>query len=280
MDYSLVVSNPPHTEVNAMKAAAVLQLAPAEARIKANYPAPEIWLAAPNRDQLTAAAALLGEAGLRTAIFAATDLVGVPKQLRATGFEMTETHLSVTVDGDALEIPFDQPGHLVYCKPPDESGGARAKPSSASGVGKPSSSVMLGALSASHRMETEADESDAAFLDLFARVGKEEQRISFIERVVDLGTREPQQIRARLAALAKECERKFTLIACDRRMENLRVRRRTMVSTLDEMADRRKLLSYGSRALHTLLEGVSSDLTGVTQSELCSRLSYLIARQT
>jgi len=280
MDYSLVVSNPPHTEVDAVKAAAVLQLAPAEARIKANYPAPEIWLAAPNRDQLKAAADLLGEAGLRTAIFPATDLVGVPRQLRATRLEMTETHLSVTVEGDALEIPFDQPGHLVYCKPPDQPGGGRAKSSSASGVGKPSSSVMLGALSATRRMEAEADESDAAFLDLFAQVGKEGQRISFIERVVDLGTREPQQIRARLAALVKECERSFTRMTCDRRMENLRVRRRTMVSTLDEMADRRKLLSYGSRALHTLLEGVSPDLTGVTQSELCSRLSYLIARQT
>ena len=76
----------------------------------------------------------------------------------------------------------------------------------------------------------------------------------------------------------KDCEQRFTQMTCDRRMENLRVRRRTMVSTLDEMADRRKLLSYGSRALHVLLESVSAQLTGVTQSELCARLSYLMSR--
>ena len=278
MDYSLVVSNPPYAEVDAVKAAEVLQLAPAEARIKANYPAPEIWLAAPNRDQLEVASRQLGEAGLSTVMLAATDLLGVPKQARATAFEVTDTHLAATVDGAVIEFPYDLPGRLVYCKPPDKLGGGRTKSTTASWVGKPSSSAMLGALSATHQMEAEADESDLAFLDLFARVGGDERRITFVEGTVDFATRDPQQIRARLAALVKDCENRFTKMTCDRRMENLRVRRRTMVSTLDEMADRRKLLSYGSRALHMLLEGVSDDLAGVTQSELCSRLSYLMSR--
>ena len=278
MDYSLVVSNPPYAEVDAVKAAEVLQLAPAEARIKANYPAPEIWLAAPSRDQLEVASRQLGEAGLSTVMLAATDLLGVPKQTRAAAFEVTDTHLAATVDGAVIELPYDLPGQLVYCKPPDKLGGGRTKSTAASWVGKPSSSAMLGALSAVHQMEAETDESDLAFLDLFARVGGEERRITFVEGAVDFATRDPQQIRARLAALVKDCESRFTQMTCDRRMENLRVRRRTMVSTLDEMADRRKLLSYGSRALHMLLEGVSADLAGVTQSELCSRLSYLLSR--
>jgi hypothetical protein len=278
MDYSLVVSNPPHAEVDAVKAAEVLQLAPAEARIKANYPAPEIWLAAPNRDQLEAAAGQLGNAGLSTAMLAATDLLDVPKQVRATAFEFTDTHLSATVDGAVLEIPYDLPGHLIYCKPPDTQEGGRTKSTTASWVGKPSTSAMLGALSASPKMEAEADGSELAFLDLFARVSGEERRITLVEGVVDFATRDPHQIRVRLAACVRDCESRFTQMTCDRRMENLRVRRRTMVSTLDEMADRRKLLSYGSRALHMLLEGVSADLTGVTQSELCSRLSYLMSR--
>ncbi|NNG14844.1 MAG: hypothetical protein HKM89_00095 [Gemmatimonadales bacterium] len=278
MDYSLVVSNPPHAEVDAVKAAEVLQLAPAEARIKANYPAPEIWLAASSRDQLDAASKQLGEAGLNTSTLAATDLLGVPKQARATNFEFTDTHLAATVDSAVLELPYDLPGQLIYCKPPDKLADGRTKSTTASWVGKPSSSAMLGALSAAPKMESEADESELAFLDLFALVGGEERRITFVEGTVDFATRDPQQIRARLAKFVKDCENRFTHITCDRRMENLRVRRRTMVSTLDEMADRRKLLSYGSRALHMLLEGVSTDLTGVTQSELCARLSYLMAR--
>jgi hypothetical protein len=278
MDYSLVVSNPPHAEVDPVKAAAVLQLAPAEARIKANYPAPEIWLAAPNRDQLDVASKQLGEAGLSTATLAATNLLGVPKQARVTAFEFTDTHLAVTIDGAALDVPYELPGHLVYCKPPDKVVGGRTKSTAASWVGKPSSSAMIGALSASHQMEAELDESELAFLDLFAEVGGEQRRLAFVEGVADFATRDPQQIRVRLAALVKDCEKRFTQMTCDRRMENLRVRRRTMVSTLDEMADRRKLLSYGSRALHVLLEGVSTDLTGVTQSELCTRLSYLMSR--
>jgi hypothetical protein len=148
MDYSLVVSNPPHAEVDAVKAAEVLQLAPAEARIKANYPAPEIWLAAPNRDQLEAASGQLANAGLSTAMLAATDLLGVPKQARAIAFEFTDTHLAATVDGAVLELPYDLPGQLVYCKPPDALVGGRTKSTTASWVGKPSSSAMLGALSA------------------------------------------------------------------------------------------------------------------------------------
>jgi len=279
MDYSIVVSNPPHADVDAVKAAAVLQLAPAEARIKANYPAPEIWLAGPNREQLEVASGLLEEAGLRIAILAAADLLHVPAQTRATAFEFADTHLSVVVDDAPLDIPFDAPGHLVYCKPPDETTTGRAKSTTASLVGKPSSSALLGALSAAHHIGAERDESNLAFLDLCTSLGGEERRITFVEGVIDVGTREAHQTRVRLSALAKDCERRFTRMTCDRRMENLRVRRRTMVSTLDEMADRRKLLSYGSRALHVLLENVSPDLAGVTQSELCSRLSYLMARR-
>jgi hypothetical protein len=224
MDYSLVVSNPPHAEVDAVKAAEVLQLAPAEARIKANYPAPEIWLAAPNRDQLEAAAGQLGNAGLSTAMLAATDLLDVPKQVRATAFEFTDTHLSATVDGAVLEIPYDLPGHLIYCKPPDTQEGGRTKSTTASWVGKPSTSAMLGALSASPKMEAEADGSELAFLDLFARVSGEERRITLVEGVVDFATRDPHQIRVRLAACVRDCESRFTQMTCDRRMENLRVR--------------------------------------------------------
>jgi hypothetical protein len=225
MDYSLVVSNPPHAEVDAVKAAEVLQLAPAEARIKANYPAPEIWLAAPNRDQLEAASGQLANAGLSTAMLAATDLLGVPKQARAIAFEFTDTHLAATVDGAVLELPYDLPGQLVYCKPPDALVGGRTKSTTASWVGKPSSSAMLGALSASPKMEAEADGSELAFLDLFARVGGEERRITLVEGVVDFATRDPHQIRVRLAACVRDCESRFTQMTCDRRMENLRVRR-------------------------------------------------------
>lgn len=61
-DYQLIVSNPPHRSPDPVSAAPHLQCAAAEARMKLNFPAPEIWLAETANDAArSAASALLGQ---------------------------------------------------------------------------------------------------------------------------------------------------------------------------------------------------------------------------
>ncbi len=279
MNYSLAVSNPPHGEVDPRKAAEVLNLSPAEARIKANYPAPEIWLAHEEADKLEAAARRLRDAGLRTATLAATDLLDVPVQQHATGFSFSDRHLEVKVGDETLAIPLSARLLAVYCRPPDTQPGARLHQSTpATELGRPASTQMLGALMRSPQWAEGDDHSELAFLDLYGEIDGDHQRISFIQGVVDVGAHEAHAVRAGLAKLTKDCDERFEGVAVDRRMENLRVRARMMVGMLDDMAEKRKLYSYGSKALHALLAGVSPDLDGVTQSELCSRLAYRIWR--
>jgi len=50
-----------------------------------------------------------------------------------------------------------------------------------------------------------------------------------------------------------------------------------MVGTTQERGDRR-LFSFGTLALSSLLESVSPDLKALTQFDLGSRLSYLMRR--
>jgi hypothetical protein len=86
----------------------------------------------------------------------------------------------------------------------------------------------------------------------------------------------PSAGRDPLHALVAACERSFSALILDRRLENVRVRARAVVGQPLAGEEQRKLFSFGSLALAKLLDEISSDLHDLTQNELGSRLSYLM----
>ena len=133
--YTLVVSNPPHNEVNARQAAPCFGLPPAEARMKANYPAPEIWLADTDKSKMEEEAQALREAGLNVAVVAGEELANFPPQVQVKSFSFADSHLLVSVEDSDVELAYDAAITAVFCKPREQAVEERHSIASSGSVG-------------------------------------------------------------------------------------------------------------------------------------------------
>ncbi len=79
-DRQLLISDPPHGDVDGAGAAPHFGLTAAEVGMKANYRLPEIWFAAEDEAALRDTAAGLEAAGLNTVLVAGRYLVEIPEQ--------------------------------------------------------------------------------------------------------------------------------------------------------------------------------------------------------
>ncbi len=175
-------------------------------------------------------------------------------------------------------MEYDAPIAGVYCKPAADVFMEGHKGANLAGDwGRPSSSVMLDRMSRSGSTGASRSEKVAgeAFLDLFTSQDGEDRRLSLVMGKTDFSSL-PSAGRDPLHALVAACERSFSALILDRRLENVRVRARAVVGQPLAGEEQRKLFSFGSLALAKLLDEISSDLHDLTQNELGSRLSYLM----
>ena len=113
----LLISNPPHGEVDPAGAAHFFGLAAVEVRMKANYGLPEIWFVDEDADDLLDTAAGLEGAGLNTVLVAGSDLAEVPGLTPSDWFEFTSEGLQVERDGEEFTLAYDAPAVGVFCLP-------------------------------------------------------------------------------------------------------------------------------------------------------------------
>ena len=103
--------------------------------------------------------------------------------------------------------------------------------------------------------------------------------MSFVQECVnfaDLGDLKLPTVEGNMLKFVAECERRFTKVQFDRRLENVRVRRSLIIDTAARPPhEARKGFSYATTALATLLESISPGLRNISQFELGSRLAYL-----
>ena len=284
--YTFVVSNPPHGELDAHQAAPCFGLTLAEARMKANFVAPEIWLADTEGSKMEEAARTLQGAGLSTVVLAGNELLNVPEQAAVKSFAFTDTHLVASLEDSGLELAYEAPITAVFCKAPEDvaAQASRSNESSAS-LGKPSTTVFLDRMVRARGLGAGAGMTDAggtsAFFDIYSSHHGEARRISVALDVVDfsgLGDLQRSKPADNLVTFVAECERHFTQAYVDRRLENVRPRQWAMVGSMPKGSKQRRLFSFGTQALSKLLESISPDLKDVTQFELGSRLAYLMKR--
>ncbi len=154
--YTLVVSNPPHEkEVDAPRAAPCFGLTAVDVGMKANYVAPEIWLAGTDRSKLEDAAQTLREAGLNVMVVAGRDLANIPAPARVKYFSFTDTHLVADLEDSKVGLPYDAGIVTVFCKAPEGSPTELTRP------------------------------TGSALLDMYGSRKGELLRISFVQEVLD-----------------------------------------------------------------------------------------------
>lgn len=242
----LVVSDPPHGQVDHEAVASTLGLDPETTGLKVAFPAPEV-LAATGPRQAHEIAEELTRAGLRARVISGHEVADVPWPGLATAVDFGSDALRATVAGDVVEIPYSRGVWGVSCRPPDE---FSAEPSvtleEARRLGR--GPAVAEALAWTHH------------LDLYTEHEGRLERVSVVD--------DP-------AHAAEETERLFHRVTVDRRLEGIRPRQRFVAGEAGFDVDLRKAFSFGTLLLRQVLQSVSEDLRDLPQYEFASRLSYV-----
>jgi hypothetical protein len=237
---TLIISNPPHAErLNLAAAAPLLDLQPEELRPKVMYPVPEIWLAEAKEAQSKGYARALVLAGLRLVVVDASALVAIPARTLVTKFAFGPSALECQTAGGPVRLLYEQ--------------------------------RLLGVLCTVREPDT-----TPAFFDVYAQGAGGIQRLTFEQGSTDLrGLLAERRIGvvANLPTLIATAEKRFRNLTADRRLMNMRLRKRTGLPA--ELVEKRRGFSFATAQLGDLLESVQTGLSEITQTELSSRLVLL-----
>ena len=273
----LLISNPPHGDVDTLGAASHFGLSAAEVGMKANYGLPEIWFAAEDEASLLDTAAALEAAGLNTILVAARDLVEVPGQNPAQSFAFTDEGLRVEGDDSERTVAYDTPAIMVFGRPQVyvQSGRSpsRTVASQLSSWGR--GSRRAGPDEGSPELEA------SPFLDLYVPSDTGPLRISIVQEITSfslLSENQPHGLSA-MQNLVAECENRFENAYVDRRLVDMTLRGIARVVTAAPPGEPlRTGFSFATQALAELLSSLSPALKDLPQADLSSRLAYLTAR--
>ncbi len=273
----LLISHPPHGEVDAVEVAPHFGLTAAEVRMKANYGLPEIWFAEEDRDELRETAAALDAAGLNTVLVAASDLVEIPPLSPVESFAFTDSGLWFRRDDSGQTMPYDAPAIAVFNQPQADAQDARS--TTGSFTSQLSSAGRMKVRRRSSGGGSQVESGAAPFLDVYAPSDTGLLRISIVRDVTDFSLlpADLSQGLATMQNLVAECESQFEDTHFDRRLVGMRLRGLATVVTRPAES-RRTGFSYATQALSELLGSLSPELRDVSQADLSSRLAYLTNR--
>jgi len=274
----LLISNPPHGDVDAVEAAPHFGLAAVEVRMKANYGLPEIWFAGEDEAKLQATSAALKTVGFNSVVVASSDLVEIPEQSPAVSFGFTDEGLSVERDDSEWTMAYDVATLGVFCRP--RGGALDAKASTKSITSHFLSSGRMG-IGRSSPGSGEVEAGAVAFLDFYVRSDTGLLRISIVQGVTSLSAlpTNPSPGLSPMQHLVAECENRFQNVYVDHRLEDMTLRGSARVVTGEATPQpTRTGLSYATEALTELLGSLSPDLRDISQPDLSSRLAYLTNR--
>lgn len=267
----LVVSDPPHRDVDLDAASSIIGLDIFQTRLKFIFPGPEV-LAASDARRSAEIATTFSDAAVRLAMIEGKELAAVPWPDPVSLFGFTETGLTATLQDRAVTVPYDSPGIGVYCSPPKD---VQPKRPSKSRAPESATSGLRG-------LEVVEVIERMANLDLYFRRGDVLDRISIVAELTDfagLRSRQKGTAHENMETVLAECVRLFPRIKFDTRLEGVRPRRRFSPGDTDQKPDTRKRYSFGTSLLREMLESISPELSDLTQYELGSRLGYITTRE-
>jgi hypothetical protein len=237
----LVISHPPHGEVDPELAAPVLGISPVDVRLKAHHPVPEIWLAASTPEAAAARAATLRRAGLWAVVVPGQALAETPGCNPVVSFSFEEREL-LLCGHEEVRLGYDLSviGVLFTPRPGEGRGTA-----------------------------------PLAFLDLYAVPGGRVGRWTFLQGTTGfegMGDRKTASFGMNVHAFAADIEQRFAKSTIDKRLVNLQVRRRLGAPP---PGTARHGYSFATTALNELLEAIRPGLSMLEHEDLTSRLAFL-----
>lgn len=120
--FHLVVSNPPHAdEIDYAACTKAFGLTAADAKLKINFPAPEIWFAETSAEAATGRCYDLNAAGLQAKTVDSDALRALPPHDVVTEVAGSAQGLALMLAGGPVEIPFSTPVVMVSVKPAETS---------------------------------------------------------------------------------------------------------------------------------------------------------------
>jgi hypothetical protein len=253
---TLVVSNPPHGEVNLEAAAQLLGLDVFAMRLKAKFAAPEI-LGASGRDEATQLASALRTTGLEVTTLPSAVLAELPWPDPASHMAFDDSSFRATIGGRAVEIAYDTEVVCVFCQPPVTFSQARP--------------IDLGQAIASGHGPTIADAmQERGFIDLYFMEEGAPRRVSVV----------PQTFGIEAEDVLSEFGRRGKALRLDRRLVGVRPRARSTHREKGAVAPEtvgRRGYSFGTLALSDLLGSIAPELREAPQFELGSRMAFALS---
>ena len=255
---TLVVSDPPHDEVDLEAVAELLRLDVFAAGLKAGFTAPEVFGAA-GSDGAVQLAVALRKTGLRVTILPGASLVGLPWPDPVTFLAFDDACLRVAATGPPLEISYDTDALGVVCEPP---AGFR--------VERPLD--LEQAMASGHPHALVEALKGRGFVDLYFLRAQELRRVTIV----------PETFRMQVGDVLRELERRFTALRLDRRLQGVRPRARFVRPDPDDEdatpppGSRRRGYSFGTERLADVLEAIEPDLATMSQYEIGSRTAYAL----
>ena len=112
-DYYLIVSNPPHRDVQHDHAiiAECLGISQAEAGMRVRFPAPEIWQVDLDHDLAKQKAETMYTAGVNCAVVSGSVLGAVPTPHHVVSFSISPTGFTAKIDSGEIDLPWES--HIV-----------------------------------------------------------------------------------------------------------------------------------------------------------------------
>lgn len=251
----LIVSDPPHQEVNLEAAGGLLGLDVFATRLKAGFAAPEVLWASGPQKAAEFVVAMRGT-GFTVAAVRGAALTGLPWPDPVTSLAFDESCLRATQRGGGVEIGYDTETVGIYCRPPADF--------------SPPPTVDLGQAIASGHGPTIAEAVQwMSSLDLYFSDEGSLRRVSIVPELFELDG----------ADVVKEVDRRFKCLRLDTRLAGVRPRARFVSGEEGEVrsgTNRRTRYSFGTAPLRDLLESISPELRDIPQYEFGSRLGYAL----
>lgn len=240
----LLISNPPHGEIEAQDVAKVFGFTPIEARMRVHFPAPEIWFASEDLESLKESAGALQRAGARVKILKGSLLAQIPLPDPVKSFSFDASHFTAHLaSGKATILPYPARAVMVASRPEDLSGDGPQDP-------------IIG----DHDAPPPADTS---FLDAFFLTDSSVERTTIYWETVDyagLGPDLKEEAQENHQELVQQLKNRFPKHEVDERLVDAPAPKPTMVS---------------GKTIPAILDMIEPDLRDLTRADLRSRLAFL-----
>jgi len=269
----LVVSDPPHGDVDHDVVSEVLRLESRDAKPKIDFVAPEVF-AAWERGRASEMTEALRSAGLSVAMIEGAELTAIPWPALVSSFDFADDRFVAHLDAERISVPYDTPTLGVYCSPPD--GFPAAGPFGDEPRGAPDGPEGLGLMIA------EAIQW-MSVLDLYVDGPDGMERITVAREATDFGglgtAAADRSASENLRELLTRCRSRFSALTVDDRLAGVRPRQRFVMGDTSFNLDLRKRFSFGTLLLQQALESISPSLRDLPQWELASRLAVILAER-